>query len=430
MASTPFGGSYGRPMPSGPAFKRFPRGQPVLRRQPPTLTEIGKECIDSLAWRIASVLTYISLLLEFYLTWCNSLAYWLFLDVLRVNELFDAGARQESRAARAYRQANARQANALGASERAWWNTSKGSAIVVYGAGSQILPQSLAISLASCRRSTPHTPSGSPTRSRSPQQSFSDEIPLGAPRIPFQTTLDSIGVGPLLRFLQSALSRDLSPQSMPHPASRAPFTVIMLIPDPEDLGPVVRGWASRKAELERPRVSPATSPRYGYGDYHANPLDSPELRPSRPPSPKYGMGTSTASSSVYGGEGSTRSRRRTLSWSPSAGLVGFRDLWKGLRVGEQIERSDFGAVIPVVCDLSTREGLEEASTTVMSYCNSHDLLFRGLVTVSSAASPNTASDAAPSKDRFFASTAADDSSASIAELVTTMLPLLQRDRGG
>ena len=368
---------------------------------------------DGLAWRTEGCFTSLSILLEIFLTWCHSIVCWLWYDFLRFDHgLWPFGRSSIQNQTSASRPSHRRNV-APGSSERAWWDTSKGSAIVLYGSGSQVLPQSLAISLASSRSSN-----GSQSRSRSPPHNISPSPPRELFTARLSSLLAGTPIGAAVRRLLQFYSRDLSHRGDPiHRTGRAPFTVIVLIPDPEDLSPLVRAWASRKAELERPRSSPPSpvrGPSGTSGDLSVS--VSPELRASRPPSPR---------------SAGSQPRKRTLSWgqwSASSGLVGFRDLWKGLRVGEETSRSDFGAVIPVVCDTSSAEGLEHAKSTVVSYCNSHNLLLRGLITISAAASPPLAEER-NGKDQFFASTKSSDTGHDSYGLVMTMLPLLQRDKG-
>jgi hypothetical protein len=59
---------------------------------------------------------------------------------------------------------------------------------------------------------------------------------------------------------------------------------------------------------------------------------------------------------------------------------------KGLQIGQAVETTGVGAVIPVVVDTTTGSGLMHAQSTVQSYCLSHNLLLRALVIVPSVMS--------------------------------------------
>ncbi|KDN38709.1 hypothetical protein K437DRAFT_259316 [Tilletiaria anomala UBC 951] len=343
--------------------------------------------LERTAWRLAEILTACSFLLEAFLTWCCSLYFWLCYDVLRLDEALGSARSTFGAHSRA---SPSRHATPSGASQGAWCDASKGSAIVLYGApSSQLLAQSLAISLASCRTCV----SGS--RFPSPRKATASSASL-----PTHASL----LNRLYDKLLCLFSTDVSYfGARNHRSGREPFTVITLVPGPDDLSPLIHAWASKKAKLEHPRASQTheedTTPRTPR---------SPEEARSRPSSPP--------SSSTPG----RRSRSRTLSWgqwSAASGIVGFRDLWKGLRVGEDSRRSEFGAVIPVVCDVSTPEGLAHAKSTAMSYCNSHNLLLRGLILVPAGLAPMV-HDAIDSPR---------DSEA--AMLFNELSPMLRHDRG-
>lgn len=352
--------SYQRP--------KWPRAYAASPPEP-----IGR--IDIWTYQLSQLVSQLSFLYELALTWLHSFAKWIFFDLLRIDELFRRTPRKVTHPWEEFVATHSTTVvdpTPSGASQRAWWDNSNGSAIVIYGGSSQDLVTSLAISLASCKSQSRRNEARAQASSR-----HRPERPT------------SSGNSEWLAWIRSTasqlLSRDHSYRGGGSARSgRAPFTVIVLVPRAEDLSQLIHAWASSKALLDRHR---APSPPESTIDGTQTPL-SPKTPPtslsppsrSRPSSP-------TASSS--NASGTFRSRSRALSWGQWAahsGLVGFRDLWKGVRIGEESTRNEFGAVIPIVCDESSSEHSDHARDTVMSYCNSHDLLLRGLIVIPDKAS--------------------------------------------
>lgn len=226
------------------------------------------------------------------------------------------------------------------ASGRAWWDPSKGSAVVVWAAGDQALSQSLALSLAA-RTST----------------------------------------------------------RVPSKAGQPPYTVIVLIPSAtEGLADLIGSWAKVKAVATSERGERGSESGCSNSSASAASGDA-EVEQARYVSWPF----ANADSSAAGSPDSSAKRhgkRRALSiggWS-AGDVVGYGiGMLKGLRVGQARTRG-VGAIIPVVADTSTPAGLGYAQSTIQDYCLSHDLLLRGLVIVPSIMTSNPASSRAPGGD--------------------------------
>jgi hypothetical protein len=216
------------------------------------------------------------------------------------------------------------------ATDRAWWDTRKGSAVVIWASGDQSIAQSLAISLASVRAKS------------------------GSRR-----------------------------------AGRPPYTVIVLLPsNSSGLSSLISSWAMMKARIEsgeetsRGRTSwdVLESLRFGSPESHTSESPPEEGYVKRQPSDD---GRSPTTSTHNG------KRRRRLSFGSwtATDVFGYgKDLLKGLQIG-QTESSGIGAVIPVVSDTSTSDGIHHAYSTIRAYCTSHDLLLRGLIVLPSLMNP-------------------------------------------
>lgn len=233
------------------------------------------------------------------------------------------------------------------ASDRAWWDTRKGSAVVIWASGDQSLSQALSISLASIRAK------------------------MGSKR-----------------------------------AGRPPYTVIVLLPSASwELSSIISAWATRKARIESGKEG--SRGRDSIASWHFFGLQSLSIRVGSPESQTSdsieqlkensqqqqhggGSGSNSEGRSSPGSQPSTPGKKRRLSfggWNASDVFGYGKDMLKGLQIG-QTESPGIGAVIPVVADTSTVEGINHAHSTIRAYCTSHDLLLRAVVILPSIMSGN------------------------------------------
>jgi len=184
-------------------------------------------------------------------------------------------------------------------------------------------------------------------------------------------------------------------------AGRPPYTVIVLLPSASlGLSALISSWANRKARIEsgkegmRGRIPGlaswdilglgSLSLRFGSPESHSSEAISDEGKETElhaKQSPSEGHSSPDRPSTP----GRTSGKRRRLSFGnwTATDVFGYgKDLLKGLQIG-QTESSGIGAVIPVVADTSTSDGIHHAYSTIRAYCTSHDLLLRGLVVLPS-----------------------------------------------
>ncbi len=245
---------------------------------------------------------------------------------------------------------------------RAWWDSSKGSAVVVYAPHNDAVARYLALRLSS----------GSPS-------SFALK-----------------DVGPTKR------------------NPRAPYTCFVLHADPDQFSITVAQWAAKKARMEKALLkqrnggrssassnsSSPSSPTSAANTQDAESGSEHDFGPSPP------VTTASNFHSRSGGDETPkpnrqrsrpppiklgRFRRRSRSWSSWAtpDLYGYGiDMLKGWMPGRTGPKTPpSGTIIPIMADVQSPEGLAMISSTISAYCSSHDLLLSGVILVPSVLCP-------------------------------------------
>lgn len=252
---------------------------------------------------------------------------------------------------------------------RAWWDSSKGSAVVVYAPHNDAVARYVALRLSS----------GSPS---------------------------------------SFALKDVGPTKH---NPRAPYTCFVLHADPDQFSITVAQWAAKKARMEKALLrqqneakgwsnSNSSGPSSPTSSANINDADSvrdgSEHGSSDPSSPAPTSSTLHARTSGGGDEtprphksrsrpppiqiGGT-SRRRSRSWSSWANpdLFGYGvDMLKGWMPGRSGPKSSpSGTIIPIMADVQTADGLAMVNSTISAYCSSHDLLLSGIILIPSVLCP-------------------------------------------
>ncbi|SPO31292.1 uncharacterized protein UTRI_05897_B [Ustilago trichophora] len=248
---------------------------------------------------------------------------------------------------------------------RAWWDSSKGSAVVVYAPHNDAVARYVALRLSS----------GSPS-------SFALK-----------------DVGPTKR------------------NPRAPYTCFVLHADPDQFSITVAQWAAKKARMEKAllkqRAGGRSSPSSNYSSPSSPTSNSHDTECTREGS-EHGSdpysspfaATSAAAKRSDGGDETPRPnkqrsrpppiqlgkfRRRSRSWSTWAtpDLFGYGvDMLKGWMPGQSGPKSTpSGTIIPIMADVQTADGLAMINSTISAYCSSHDLLLSGVILIPSVLCP-------------------------------------------
>ena len=243
---------------------------------------------------------------------------------------------------------------------RAWWDTSKGSAVVVYAPHNDAVARYVALRLSS----------GSPS---------------------------------------SFALKDVGPTSR---NPRAPYTCFVLHADPDQFSITVAQWAAKKARMEKALLRQRSSSGSANSSSPASPtsFDADSARDgseqgSDPASPTAGASNSHARRSD-GGDETPRAhkprarpppisvgklRRRSRSWSSWAtpDLFGYGvDMLKGWMPGQGGPKTTpSGTIIPIMADVQTAEGLAMINSTISAYCSSHDLVLSGVILIPSVLCP-------------------------------------------
>lgn len=248
---------------------------------------------------------------------------------------------------------------------RAWWDSSKGSAVVVYAPHNDAVARYVALRLSS----------GSPS-------SFALK-----------------DVGPTKR------------------NPRAPYTCFVLHADPDQFSITVAQWAAKKARMEKALLrqraggrssassnsSPPSTPISTGNTHDAGSTHGGSEQGSNPSSPAQNASTRQA---ARGGDETPRPhkqrsrpppinfsnfRRRSRSWSSWAtpGLFGYGvDMLKGWMPGRSGPKTTpSGTIIPIMADVQTADGLAMINSTISAYCSSHDLLLSGVILIPSVLCP-------------------------------------------
>jgi uncharacterized FlaG/YvyC family protein len=227
---------------------------------------------------------------------------------------------------------------------RAWWDTQKGSAIVIWAGGEQDIAQQLSLALASVRQ-----------------------------------------------------RKNLSRFERFGKFGYSPYTVIVLMPENSNHLPALIGaWAKKKAEVAN-SFTTTKDQKSGFSSKESD--KNKESSSITSLLEIFGLGRIVNLFGIFSNDDETllaededekqssplRNSKRRLSiggWTASD-VVGYgRDMLKGLRIGES-EETGIGAVIPVVVNTATASGLQHAQSTVQAYCVSHDLLLRALILIPS-----------------------------------------------
>lgn len=239
---------------------------------------------------------------------------------------------------------------------RAWWDSSKGSAVVIYAPHNDAVARYVALRLSS----------GSPS-------SFALK-----------------DVGPTKR------------------NPRAPYTCFVLHADSDQFSITVAQWAAKKARIEKALLKQkagrssesSSSPSSPTSTTHTFDAESSADRsepssPSPTPSAQLGpRGDETPRASRKSRPPPiqiNRRRRRSRSWSAWAtpDLFGYGiDMLKGWMPGRSGPKATpAGTIIPIMADVQTADGLAMINSTISAYCNSHDLLLSGVILVPSVLCP-------------------------------------------
>uniref|UniRef100_V5GQZ1 Uncharacterized protein n=1 Tax=Kalmanozyma brasiliensis (strain GHG001) TaxID=1365824 RepID=V5GQZ1_KALBG len=254
---------------------------------------------------------------------------------------------------------------------RAWWDSSKGSAVVVYAPHNDAIARYVALRLSS----------GSPS-------SFALK-----------------DVGPTKR------------------NPRAPYTCFVLHADPDQFSITVAQWAAKKARMEKALLKQRNGGRSSASSNSSSPSSPTSSTPmhdgestrdgansehgsSDPSSPSAAASTLHARRSDAGDEtprpNRQRSRpppihigrnlrRRSRSWSSWAtpDLFGYGvDMLKGWMPGRTSPKTPpSGTIIPIMADVQTADGLAMVNSTISAYCSSHDLLLSGIILIPSVLAP-------------------------------------------
>ncbi|SPO30058.1 uncharacterized protein UTRI_05897 [Ustilago trichophora] len=248
---------------------------------------------------------------------------------------------------------------------RAWWDSSKGSAVVVYAPHNDAVARYVALRLSS----------GSPS-------SFALK-----------------DVGPTKR------------------NPRAPYTCFVLHADPDQFSITVAQWAAKKARMEKAllkhRAGGRSSPSSNYSSPSSptsNSHDTESIREgSEHGSDPYSSPFAATSAAVRRSDGGDETprpnkqrsrpppiqlgkfRRRSRSWSTWAtpDLFGYGvDMLKGWMPGQSGPKTTpSGTIIPMMADVQTPDGLAMINSTISAYCSSHDLLLSGVILIPSVLCP-------------------------------------------
>ncbi|SPC63373.1 uncharacterized protein UHOD_07969 [Ustilago sp. UG-2017b] len=249
---------------------------------------------------------------------------------------------------------------------RAWWDSSKGSAVVVYAPHNDAVARYIALRLSS----------GSPS-------SFALK-----------------DVGPTKR------------------NPRAPYTCFVLHADPDQFSITVAQWAAKKARMEkvllRPRVGGKSSASSNSsGPSSPTSMANTQDAESKQDQSEQGSGSSSPAATFAtvqarnGGDETPRPnrqrsrpapiqtgsklRRRSRSWSTWAtpDLFGYGvDMLKGWMPGRTGPKTTpSGTIIPIMADVQTADGLAMINSTISAYCSSHDLLLSGIILIPSVLCP-------------------------------------------
>lgn len=250
---------------------------------------------------------------------------------------------------------------------RAWWDSSKGSAVVVYAPHNDAVARYVALRLSS----------GSPS---------------------------------------SFALKDVGPTER---NPRAPYTCFVLHTDADQFSITVAQWAAKKARMEKALLKQRAGGRSS--------ASSNSSLPSSPRSPGNAQdGESIEDASQAGDDASSpaahasathpkrkdggdetprpnkqrsrpppiqlgRLRRRSRSWSTWAtpDLFGYGvDMLKGWMPGRTGPKTTpSGTIIPIMADVQTADGLAMINSTISAYCSSHDLLLSGVILIPSVLCP-------------------------------------------
>lgn len=250
---------------------------------------------------------------------------------------------------------------------RAWWDSSKGSAVVVYAPHNDAVARYVALRLSS----------GSPS-------SFALK-----------------DVGPTKR------------------NPRAPYTCFVLHADPDQFSITVAQWAAKKARMQKALLkqraggkssassnsSGPSSPISTANTHDAESVPDHSEHGSDPSSPA--ATSSTVQARNNDGDETPRPnrersrpppiqigsklRRRSRSWSSWAtpDLFGYGvDMLKGWMPGRTGPKTPpSGTIIPIMADVQTADGLAMINSTISAYCSSHDLLLSGIILIPSVLCP-------------------------------------------
>ncbi|CBQ69970.1 conserved hypothetical protein [Sporisorium reilianum SRZ2] len=251
---------------------------------------------------------------------------------------------------------------------RAWWDTSKGSAVVIYAPHNDAVARYVALRLSS----------GSPS---------------------------------------SFALKDVGPTSR---NPRAPYTCFVLHADADQFSITVAQWAAKKARMEKALLKQRSGGRSSVSSNSSTPssptssahvMDADSTRDGSEHGSDYS--SPAASSSTMqprrsdGGDETPRAskprsrpppirigsrlRRRSRSWSSWAtpDLFGYGvDMLKGWMPGRSGPKTTpSGTIIPIMADVQTAEGLAMVNSTISAYCSSHDLLLSGIILIPSVLCP-------------------------------------------
>ncbi|TKY88212.1 hypothetical protein EX895_002922 [Sporisorium graminicola] len=252
---------------------------------------------------------------------------------------------------------------------RAWWDSSKGSAVVIYAPHNDAVARYVALRLSS----------GSPS-------SFALK-----------------DVGPTKR------------------NPRAPYTCFVLHADPDQFSITVAQWAAKKARMEKALLKQRNAGRSSASSNSSAPssptssahvIDAESTRDGSEHGSSYPSSPAANHSNMHarrhdGGDETPRPskqrsrpppiriggrfRRRSRSWSSWAtpDLFGYGvDMLKGWMPGRSGPKTTpSGTIIPIMADVQTADGLAMVNSTISAYCSSHDLLLSGIVLIPSVLCP-------------------------------------------
>ncbi|CDU22449.1 uncharacterized protein SPSC_01079 [Sporisorium scitamineum] len=252
---------------------------------------------------------------------------------------------------------------------RAWWDSSKGSAVVIYAPHNDAIARYVALRLSS----------GSPS---------------------------------------SFALKDVGPTNR---NPRAPYTCFVLHADPDQFSITVAQWAAKKARMEKALLKQRNGGRSSASSNSSTPssptssahvMDAESTRDGSEHGSSYPSSPAATSSAIQarrndGGDETPRLskqrsrpppiriagkfRRRSRSWSSWAtpDLFGYGvDMLKGWMPGRSGPKTTpTGTIIPIMADVQTADGLAMVNSTISAYCCSHDLLLSGIILIPSVLCP-------------------------------------------